>query len=286
MPQFFLNKRLIVLLVSIILLVALIGFSIKDRQKLSWPEQFVKDSIGVVQRVFEKPAQYVAGFFQNVEDIKVTYEENKALKAKLDKYAELSSKVGELTKENDELRAILGKKDSLRQYDPLQSTIIGRNPDKWYDLVAIDKGAQEGVQKDMAVITDKGLIGKVKSVSQFTSTVELLSSVTRTNRISAVAQDDPTKTVFGLIEGYDKDKQALIFTKIPSNANVKKDQIIVTSGLGGVFPDGLVIGKIVDVTPDDYGLTQTAYVKPEADFNNIDNVIVAKRKMTSSDQLK
>lgn len=286
MPQFFLNKRLIVLLVSIILLVALIGFSIKDRQKLSWPEQFVKDSIGVVQRVFEKPAQYVAGFFQNVEDIKVTYEENKALKAKLDKYAELSSKVGALSKENEELRAILGKKDSLSYLDPLQATVIGRNPDKWYDLVAIDKGAQEGVQKDMAVITDKGLIGKVKSVSQFTSTVELLSSVTRTNRISAVAQDDPTKTVFGLIEGYDKDKQALIFTKIPSNANVKKDQIIVTSGLGGVFPDGLVIGKIVDVTPDDYGLTQTAYVKPEADFNNIDNVIVAKRKMTSSDQLK
>lgn len=284
MPQFFLNKRLIVLLVSIILLVALIGFSIKDRQKLSWPEQFVKDSIGVVQRVFEKPAQYVAGFFQNVEDIKVTYEENKALKAKLDKYAELSSKVGELTKENEELRAIVGKKDSLRQYDPLQSTIIGRNPDKWYDLVAIDKGAQQGVQKDMAVITDKGLIGKVKSVSQFTSTVELLSSVTRTNRISAVVQED--QTIFGLIEGYDKDKQALVFTKIPSNSNVKKDQYVVTSGYGGIFPKGLVIGKIVDVTPDDYGLTQTAYVKPEADFNNIDNVIVAKRTMPSSDQLK
>ncbi|WP_379965821.1 rod shape-determining protein MreC [Ectobacillus sp. sgz5001026] len=284
MPQFFLNKRLIVLLVSIILLVALIGFSIKDRQKLSWPEQFVKDSIGVVQRVFEKPAQYVAGFFQNVEDIKVTYEENKALKAKLDKYAELSSKVGELTKENEELRAIVGKKDSLRDYNPLQSTIIGRNPDKWYDLVAIDKGAQEGVQKDMAVITDKGLIGKVKSVSQFTSTVELLSSVTRTNRISAVVQED--QTIFGLIEGYDKDKQALVFTKIPSNSNVKKDQYVVTSGYGGIFPKGLVIGKIVDVTPDDYGLTQTAYVKPEADFNNIDNVIVAKRTMPSSDQLK
>ncbi|WP_416827500.1 rod shape-determining protein MreC [Ectobacillus polymachus] len=284
MPQFFLNKRLIVLLVSIILLVALIGFSIKDRQKLSWPEQFVKDTVGVVQSVFEKPAHYVAGFFQNVEDIKATYEENKTLKANLDKYAELSSKVGELTKENEELRSILGKKDSLRDYDPLQATVIGRNPDKWYDLVAIDKGSQQGVQKDMAVITDKGLIGKVKDVSQFTSTVELLSSVTRTNRISAVVQDDAT--VFGLIEGYDKDKQALLFTKIPSSANVKKDQYVVTSGYGGVFPKGLVIGKIVDVTPDDYGLTQTAYVKPEADINNIDNVIVAKRTMPSSDQLK
>ncbi|GAA3321090.1 hypothetical protein GCM10020331_035070 [Ectobacillus funiculus] len=95
----------------------------------------------------------------------------------------------------------------------MQATIIGRNPDKWYDLVAIDKGEQQGVKKkDMAVITEKkGLIGKIKSVSQFTSTVELLSSLNRTNRISAVAQGD--EKVFGLIEGYDTEKQMLIFTK-------------------------------------------------------------------------
>ncbi|WP_028402945.1 rod shape-determining protein MreC [Ectobacillus panaciterrae] len=285
MPQFFLNKRLIVLLVSIILLVALIGISLKERQKLTWPEQFIKDTVGVVERVFEKPAQAVAGFFQNIEDIKSTYEENKVLKEKLDKYAELSSKVGELTKENEEFRSILGKKESLRDYNPLHATIIGRNPDKWYDLVAIDKGAQQGVKKDMAIITEKGLIGKVKSVSQFTSTVELLSSLNRTNRISAFVQGD--KTIFGLIEGYDKEKQALVFTKIPSDAKIKKDQVVVTSGLGGIFPEGLVIGTVIDVTPDDYGLTQTAYVKPAADLNDINNVMVAKRTMlTAQDELK
>ena len=96
MPQFFLNKRLIVLLVSIILLVALIGISLKERNSLTWPEQFVKDTVGVVERVFQKPAKYVAGFFENVEDVKRTYEENKELKAKLDNYAGLSGKVKQL----------------------------------------------------------------------------------------------------------------------------------------------------------------------------------------------
>ena len=80
MPHFFLNKRLILLLVSIIILVALIGFSLKDRQSLTWSEQFVKDSVGWVQSIFHQPAQYVAGFFENVQDIKNTYEENKILK--------------------------------------------------------------------------------------------------------------------------------------------------------------------------------------------------------------
>ncbi len=277
MPRFFLNKRLIVLLVSIILLVALIGISLKDRQKLTWPEQFVKDSMGSVQSLFEKPAQYVAGFFQDIEDIKRTYKENKVLKARLDEYVELSVKVKDLEKENEELRDILKKKVDMRDYNPEQATVIERNPDKWQDVVSIDKGAQQGIKKDMAVVTAKGLIGKVKNVSQFTSTVELLSSANRTNRISAVVEEDTR--IFGLIEGYDKEKQALLFTKIPSDAKVEKKQIVVTSGLGGIFPKGLVIGKVIEVTPDEYGLTQTAYVKPAADLNDISHVMVAKRLM-------
>nr|WP_247739247.1 rod shape-determining protein MreC [Bacillus sp. 165] len=256
-------------------MVALIGISLKDRQKLTWPEQFVKDSIGSVQSLFEKPAQYVAGFFQDIEDIKSTYKENKVLKTRLDEYVELSVKVKDLEKENQELREILDKKESMRDFKPIQATVIERNPDKWEDVISIDRGAQQGIEKDMAVITAKGLIGKVKNVSQFTSTVELLSSASRTNRISAVVQGDTR--IFGLIEGYDKEKQALLFTKIPSDVKVEKKQIVVTSGLGGVFPDNLVIGKVIEVTPDDYGLTQTAYVKPAADFNDISHVMAVNR---------
>jgi rod shape-determining protein MreC len=59
--------------------------------------------------------------------------------------------------------------------------------------------------------------------------------------------------------------------------------MVVTSGYGGVFPEGLVIGQIVDVTSDEYGLTQTAYVKPAADLNDVDNVMVAKRVMPTVD---
>ena len=259
---------------------ALIGISLKERKNLTWPEQFVKDTVGVVERVFQKPANYVAGFFENVEDVKRTYEENKTLKEKLDKYAELSVKVKDLEKDNAKLRETIDKKDSLRDYKPIQATVIARNPDKWYDLIGIDRGAQQGIQKDMAVMTSKGLVGRVKSVSQFTSTVELLSSLNRTNRISAVVEGQ--ERIFGLIEGYDKEKQTLVFTKIPSDVKVEKDQTVVTSGLSDIFPKGLVIGKIVDVAPDEYGLTQTAYVKPAADLNDVDHIMVTKRVMPSA----
>lgn len=283
MPQFFWNKRLLVLLVSIILLVALIGISLKERKSLTWPEQFVKDTVGVVERVFQKPVNYVVEFFDNVEDIKKTYEENKMLKAELDKYASLSEELKDLRATNAELNEALGKKEALSDYKPVQATVIGRDPERWYDSMRIDKGAQHGVEKDMAVVAaNGGLIGKVKSVSQFNSTVELLSSINRTNRISAVVQGDDK--IFGLIEGYDKEKQALVFTKIASDANVQKDQTVVTSGLGGVFPSRLIIGTIIEVTPDPYGLTQTAYVKPAANLDDVNHtMIVADRDMPTVD---
>ncbi|PGB44877.1 rod shape-determining protein MreC [Bacillus toyonensis] len=281
MPQFFLNKRLIVLLVSIILLVALIGISLKERNSLTWPEQFVKDTVGVVERVFQKPAKYVAGFFENVEDVKRTYEENKELKAKIDNYASLSVKVKQLEEDNNKLRQLTEKKELPSDFSEIPATVVSRNPDKWYDLIGIDKGAQQGIKKDMAVMTSKGLVGRVKSVSQFTASVELLSSMSRTNRVSAVVHGN--ENIFGLIEGYDKEKKLLLFTKIGSDASVAKGQMVVTSGLGGeIFPKGLEIGEIVDVQPDAYGLTKTAYVKPAADLNDVEHIIVAKRDMKSA----
>lgn len=282
MPQFFLNKRLIILLVSIIILVALIGFSLNGRKTVTWPEQFVKDTVGLGQTVFHQPAQYVAGFFQNVNELKHTYEENELLKSKLDGYMQLEAKVKELEDENDKLNKILGKKDSLRKYEPIQATVIARNPDRWHEVIALDRGKVHGVEEDMAVITAQGLIGKVKHASQFTSTVQLVSSLDRTNRISAVIQAD--EPVFGLIEGYDEKKGALMLKRIPNEAKIKEKQLVLSSGLGGVFPSELIIGEIIEVEPDEYGLTQIAYIKPSANLYDLDHVMIVKRSMIAADE--
>ncbi|MBT2688093.1 rod shape-determining protein MreC [Bacillus sp. ISL-47] len=276
MPQFFLNKRLIILLVSIIILVALIGFSLKDRENLTWPEQFLKDTTGFVQNAVSRPVNYVAGFFENVQDLQNTYKENKELKTRLDELARLESEVQRLKKDNTELREILDKKDSLSEFEPKQATVIGRNPDRWHELLIINKGKNAGIEPNMAVITSKGLIGKVKSSNTFTSTVQLLSSMDPTNRISAKIQAGENN-FFGLIEGYDKEKGLLLLKRIPYDAKVEKGQNVITSGLGGVFPESLPIGKVVDVVPDEFGLTQTAYIEPGADFYDIGHVMVVKR---------
>ncbi|EKN65854.1 rod shape-determining protein MreC [Neobacillus bataviensis LMG 21833] len=281
MPQFFLNKRLIVLLVSIIVLVALIGFSLRERSKLSWPEQFIKDTTGWVQSLVSKPTNYVAGFFENLQDLTNTYDENKELKPRIENLASLEAQVQELKKENKELRDVLGEKKTLRDFEPLPATVIGRNPDRWHEMIIIDKGKLQGVKKNMAVVTASGLIGKVKNVTQFSSTVQLLSSMDPKNRISAIVQGETN--VHGLVEGYDQEKKLLMVKAIPSGAKIEKGQTVITSGLGGFFPQGLMIGKVVEVKQDQYGLNLTALVKPGADFYDITNVIVTKTNMIPVD---
>ena len=280
---FFLNKRLIILLVSMIILVSLIGFSLKERKELTWPEQFVKDTTGWVQTLVSRPANYIAGFFGNVKDLQNTYVENKELRSRLDELAQLKADVQTLTEENNEFRDILDKKDSLSDYKQIQATVIGRNPDRWDELLIINKGSTDGIERDMAVITSTGLIGKVKNSRQFTSTIQLLSSTDATNRVSAEIvgnqPDQPNQPYYGQIEGFDAVKEMLLLKKIPYEAKIEKGQLVQTSGMGGVFPSRLIIGTVEEVVPDEFGLTQTAFVKPGANFYDLEHVMVIERSM-------
>jgi rod shape-determining protein MreC len=269
------------LLVGVIFLVALISFSLRDRDHASLPEQLIKDVVGFGQSIFSKPTQYITGAFENVDSLLNTYDENKRLKSRLEEFAKLQADVNDLASENSRLREIVGKKEDLRKYEPIQATVIARNPDQWEEKVVLDKGTIHGVEVNMAVITSQGLIGKVFLATPFTSTVELLSTQNPNYRVSAMVTTDDKKEVFGLIEGYDDERNELILKRIDSNIEIKVGQKVMSSGLGGIFPKGLYIGEITEVTTDDFGLTKMAYIKPSADFALLDHVMVAKRAMPS-----
>ena len=140
MPRFFSNKRLILLLVGVIVLVALISFSLRDRHNASLPEQIVKDVVGFGQSLFSKPAHYITGVIGNIDGILNTYEENKQLKSRLSEYASTQAELADIKTENKRLLEIIGKEEDLRDYEPIHATVISRNPDQWEEKIIIDKG--------------------------------------------------------------------------------------------------------------------------------------------------
>ncbi|WP_062104556.1 rod shape-determining protein MreC [Bacillus niameyensis] len=277
MPQFFLNKRLIILLISIIILVSLIGFSLQEKENISRPEQIIKDVVGFGHSLISRPAQGIAGFFENMQDVKNTYTENQKLKARLEGLAKLEKEISDLKKDNEELRDVLKKTDNLRDYRAIQATVLTRDPERWDEKIIVNKGEMSGVKPDMAVITGKGLIGKVISTSEMTATIELLSSENTKNRVSAEIQGKEKEGIFGLISGYDREKKLLLLKDIPVDKKIEAGQNVVTSGLGGVFPKLLDVGKVKEVEMDRYGLTQIAYIEPSADFYDFEHVIIIER---------
>ena len=191
-----------------------------------------------------------------------------------------SRSLTDIKAENERLLEIIGKEDDFRDYDPVHATVISRNPDQWEEKIIIDKGEVHGIEKNMAVITANGLIGKVVLVTPFTSTVELLSTENRNFRVASVI---PGENAFGLIEGYDRKRSELIMKRIDSSFEIEVGQKVISSGLGGIFPKGLLIGEITEISTDDYGLTKLAYIRPAAEFTMLDHVMVAKRTSVSED---
>ncbi|TVP84508.1 MAG: rod shape-determining protein MreC [Alkalicoccus sp.] len=276
MNPFFSNRRLIVLLVCLIFLVGLIGYSLSEQRTLSWPEQFVQDSVGVVQSAFSRPAYWVSNSLDAVGDIRDVYRENQVLKSQLEEHASVLVERNQLEERNAELEEALELESDLSDYTSHQAMVIQRSPDRWNERIGLNVGAQDGITEDMAVVTSAGLVGKIREVSQFTSTVQLLSDQDASNRISA--RTDGEDTAFGFMEGIDEESGHLRFTKIDMEIEVEEGDIVSTSGLGGIFPSGITIGEIVSVQSDEYGLSQTALVEPSADSHQLDYVTVLDRE--------
>src|SRR5699024_4454559 len=168
----------------------------------------------------------------------------------------------------------------LRDFKAIQASVIARSPERWMEQIRINKGTSDGVEVNMAVMIADGMIGKIQSVSNSTATVQLLTGFDEFNRISGTISRDDKKDVFGLIEEYDAESKSLLFRIIDeSDKDLESGELVFSSGKGGVFPAGLLIGEVKEVIPDKYGLSNTALVEPAADMYDIDDVIVVDRKL-------
>ena len=273
MKHFFSNQRLLLTLAGLVLATAIISFTIGSRTML-WPEKFVKDSVSWLQVIIAKPAHQIAGLFEDLHMIRLTFQENQRLKASLQQYVFLVGETEELRAENARLRKMLDFQKETKDYTIRIADVIARNPDQWNNLLVIDKGLKNGIKQEMAVITPEGMVGYVERVSNFSANVRLITDQNPQRYISAKIAGKP---VNGWIEGYDAEKKMLIMNKATLDAPVNVGDLVITSGLGGVYPMGLVLGKVAEVTSDNYGLTKKIYVELSAHTDQIDEVFVVER---------
>jgi rod shape-determining protein MreC len=175
-----------------------------------------------------------------------------------------------IARENDQLLA----RFNWQRQSPWRlklASVVMRDPANWWRTIQIDLGSRDGIQPNLPVITDTGLIGRVSSVSLTRSQVVLIGDPSC--RVSAIVEN-AAHDMGVLAASGPVDTSFVELTYLASSANLKSGQSVVTSGLGGVFPPGIPIGQIVDTSSVEYGLYTEARVKLNADLGSLEQVWV------------
>jgi rod shape-determining protein MreC len=272
------NKRLFILMIGLILFIALMGFTL-GRTRLTWPEKFLNDAFGTVQGALYRPVGAVADFFRDLGRLSDVYEENEQFRKTVAQYTQDQIRFNTLEAENKRLQEELDFTDrqkNLDKYRYLIAQVIGSTSNPYEKTIKINLGSRDGIKEEMAVRTVDGLIGLVSYVSQFTSTVTLITeldaSSSKGTPVSATVLGKETLS-FGIIE-YDEETGTLQMTKIDEADPLAKDDKVITSGLGSIFPRGIMIGTVISRQVGDFGLTHTAIIEPAAKFDHLREVFV------------
>ncbi|WP_169923149.1 rod shape-determining protein MreC, partial [Mammaliicoccus stepanovicii] len=269
--NFFKNNKLVFFLISMVLLIVIVGYSMRA-QSASLSEQYASDTSSLGGRIVSYPVTMVSNFFSN---LLTSDDEVGKLKKEAQSVDQIKADKERLEKENKSLKKELDMKD-ISQFNPVSTTVIGRSPDQWMNTIIIDKGKKSDLKENMAVITSQGLVGRIKKVNQFSSQVELISTSVKTSKLSVDIQQD-NENIFGMINRYDEDKGLLVISDIDNKYHVKKGSKVVTNGLGDQLPKGILVGKVQKVENDEYGLSKVAYIKTSTNIKELNHVYVAKR---------
>ena len=191
----------------------------------------------------------------------------------------LNETVTRLKAENNQLKEEIGLNSRLKEvleykktepFETVAASILAFNMDRWTRTITIDKGVDDGIVKDMAVITPLGIVGRVIETGAHTSMV-LLSTDLRSN-IEAIVQRTRVK---GVIEGNGKDGLRLKY--VLQLDDVLLGDHIVTSGFSRLFPKGLVLGEVVKVEKGKDNFFKEIVVLPKVDFSRLEEILLVKK---------
>lgn len=227
---------------------------------------------------FQKAVSFVGSsvnsFTAFIFEMKGYKAENERLVNEINALKKENRTIEEYKAENDRLNELLALKEQYSASDTVAARVIAKNTSGWCDTLEINKGKKDGLMPRDIVITTDGVVGQITQVGSGWSAVDTIINtghalgvrVVRTSDIAIVEGDIATAR-----EGFCK------MNFISRDSSMVVGDILETSGLGGIYPSGLSVGKVREIKSDSTGPLQYAVVEPFVDFDNIHEVLVIKR---------
>lgn len=276
LPAYLVRRRRSILLIALcVLALALLTQQVRtaDRRGIGWLGTGIEAALTPAAVLLSRVSDAVGHSWSFLREIGRLRTENTRLAAEVARLREENARLLPAARENARLRTLLAFKQQ-QPFRTVAARVIGRDPSRWFSSLLVDRGAADGVAHDDPVLTSDGLVGHVIETGGSWARVLLLLDPR-----SAVGVVVDRSREAGVAEG--QGPGVLHLKYLSRDASIQPGDRVVTSGLGQIYPDGLAVGTVVGVARTAGDLFQEATLRPAADFDHLEDVLIVIRQVPS-----
>jgi rod shape-determining protein MreC len=256
----------------------LVSSNISKRRSWNPVEQAVIEMTAPVQMFTEKTIDTIEGFWMKYFSLVDLHNENAALQKEMEALRMQNDQYRELATVNQRLQKLLRFKATVR-WPAIAAQVIGHDPTGWFESIIIDKGKNSGLEPGMPVVNAQGVVGQLVSVAPNYSKVLLI--IDQNSAVDCLIRRSREK---GIVKGLTRKTCKMHY--VVKTGDVKPGDLVITSGMGGVYPKGLPVGEVIKVSEDPWEMFKGITVKPLVDFEKLEEVLVLLRENPLSSQAR
>lgn len=255
----------------LIIILSVIGLALNGNNQLQTARSLPLRFIVPLQERFSSAIEGVERLVRTARQVGELGRRNEELQKLVDELMIENVRLKEVEAENETLRDLLNFARAHPAYGfkaaEVKGRVIGYDPSNFLSYLTIGLDSKQGVEKDMPVVTERGLVGRITEVGPNWAKVMLI--IDPSSSVNALIQ---SSRATGVVEG--RVGGGLVMKYIPQGEEVHVGDIVLTSGLGGNFPKSLIIGQVTAVQKSDVEMFQRAYIRPTVDFDKLEIVLV------------
>jgi rod shape-determining protein MreC len=264
---------------ALLIFIALFFISSNLGGKRSWDpfEQLVIEIIAPFQKFINNTVNFTEGLWLKYFGLINTHNENMRMRRDLDSLKMENILYREVLATNLRLQQLLQFKNTTDQ-PVIAAQVIGMDPTGWFQSVIIDKGKNAGIKLNMPVVNAEGVVGRLVAVSYNYSKVLLI--IDQNSAVDCIIQRSRDN---GIVKGLSSKVCTLDY--VLKSSDVRVGDIVVTSGLGGIFPKGIPVGEVIDVKNPAGELFKDVKIRPVVDFSKLEELLVILKEDTLANYL-
>lgn len=264
----FTRNKPAIIAVAVLVVLILLMVATSSSNTVSQSTTVVGAPFVPLQTFFYGISESISGIAEPAETIFT--EQQQDMTNELDAYKTQLMDYDELAAENQRLKGLLEYKDSHTNQQLIVAKITGKEPGNWFDVFTINVGSADGIKEQMPVVTADGLVGRVEEVGP--NWAKVMAVIDGRSSVPIIMERTRDIGVAGGSIGGNDLSRLLSMKYLPLDSDIVEGDVVLTSGLGGIFPKGLVVGTVVNTTTTDGGIN--VMIEPGVDFRRLEEVMV------------